>query len=114
MLAKALAKEQRMKQELDANLKRAVADLAETKRDLMERLTREELARADLQSKLDALQAQHDKCPGLIAALRKQIKETKDALELDDGALHVAKAVVEAETIELEKHLQTRVKSADA
>ena len=83
---------------------------------------REQLAGHDASSgETDALRRQVDELKSKvalsadsIAALRKQIKETKDALELDDGALHVAKAVVEAETIELEKHLQTRVKSAAA
>ena len=88
--------------------------IAASEADLMANLSKERLARADLQAQLDRLKAEHDKCPDLIAALRRQIKETKDALELDDSKLEATKVQVQAETLALEQELQTRVKLATA
>jgi hypothetical protein len=60
-------------------------------------------------------------CPGIIAglhselgALRRQIKETKDAIELDDLKLQDIKAKVQAEAADRQKHLESRIKLAAA
>ena len=51
-------------------------------------------------------------CPGIIAgllseldALRQQIKETKDAIELEDLKFQDIKSKVQAETADRQKHL---------
>ena len=82
--------------------------------DLRKRLAASEKQQAELMETYNRLKAEHDKCPDLIAALRRQIKETKDALELDDSKLQVIKVKVEAQKTKLEQELQTRVKLATA
>lgn len=71
---------------------------------------------AEMETPYTHLNAQHDRCPDLIAALRRQIKETKDALELEhgDSTLKAIAAKVQVETADLQKQLQTRVKLAAA
>jgi len=88
--------------------------IAATEAELYAELSREKLARADLQTQLDGMKAAHDQCPSLIAALRKQIKETKDAMDLDMDTLEKTKEKVVANSMELEKELQTRVKLGGA
>jgi hypothetical protein len=96
--------------------------IAANEADLLETLSKERLARADLQAQLDRLknsadlQAQldrlkveHEKCLDLIPALRRQIKETKDALELDTPKLLDIKHKVQAETADRQKQLEARV-----
>ena len=68
--------------------------IAASEAELYSELSREKLARADLQAQLDRVKAEHDKCPMLIASLRKQIKETKDALDQDDFMLEQTKCKV--------------------
>ncbi len=58
------------------------------------------------------LKTEHGKCLDLIAALRRQIKETKDALELDNPKLIDIKDKVQAETADRQKQLETSVKVA--
>jgi hypothetical protein len=41
---------------------------------MLNELSKEKLVRSYLQSNLDRLKAEHDKCPALIASLRKQIQ----------------------------------------
>jgi hypothetical protein len=60
-------------------------------------------------------------CPGIIAgllselyALRRQIKETKDAIELDDLQFQDITAKVQAETADRQNHLELHVKLAAA
>ena len=60
-------------------------------------------------------------CPGIIAgllseldALRQQIKETKDAIELEDLKFQDIKSKVQAETADRQKHLESRIKLAAA
>ena len=60
-------------------------------------------------------------CPEIIAglqserdALRRQIKETKGAIKLDDPKFQDIKAQVQAETADRQKHQQSRVKLAAA
>jgi chromosome segregation ATPase len=55
-------------------------------------------------------------CNKTIAALRKQIKETKDAMDMDMDMdmLEKTKETVVAKSMELEKELQTRVKLGGA
>ena len=62
--------------------------------DLKKRLAASEKQQAELMDTYNRLKAEHDKCPDLIAALRRQIKETKDALELDDSKLEATKVQV--------------------
>ena len=62
------------------------------------------------QSELEGLRVEHDKCPAVIAGLRKQIKDTKDALEMDDDMLEGSGADVEAGSMETETELHVRVK----
>jgi hypothetical protein len=64
---------------------------------------------ADLQAQLDRLKVEHEKCLDLIPALRRQIKETKDALELDTPKLLDIKHKVQAETADRQKQLEARV-----
>jgi len=72
-------------------------------------LSKEKLARADLQAQLDRMKVEHDKCPILIAALRKQIQETKDALDQDDITLEKNKDQLIKNSIELESKLKLSV-----
>ena len=88
--------------------------IAATEAELYAELSREKLARADLQTQLDRMKAAHDPCPSLIAALRKQIKEIKDAMDLDMDMLEKATKTVVVNSMELEKELQTRVKLGGA
>jgi hypothetical protein len=83
---------------------------------------------AAMRAELDALQKSHDAvkkahapCPGMTAglqseidALRRQIKETKDALELDDSKFQDITAKVQAETADRQKHLESHIKLAAA
>ena len=78
----------------------------------------EEKQRAEVDSCMEVtynqLKAELDQCRHLIAALRWQIKETKEALELDDPKLQDMMAKVQAETADLHQQLPARVKlSAD-
>jgi chromosome segregation ATPase len=84
--------------------------------DLKERLAAMEKQRAEVDSCMEAtynhLKAELDQCRQLIDALRRQIKETKDALELDDSKFQDIKANIQAETADRQKHLESRVKLA--
>ena len=104
-------------QERAASLDRELAEKLENQTklevdlaDLKTALSKERVARTHVQTQLDELKAEHDKCPRLIAALRRQLKETKDALLLDAGNLEASAARAEGERMELETHLQTRIK----
>ena len=70
-----------------------------------------EKQRAELEETHSDLKAEHGKCADLIAALRRQIQETKDALELDDLKLEDMTAKVQAETANLQRQLQAQVKA---
>ena len=84
--------------------------------DLKERLAAMEKQRAEVDSCMEAtynhLKAELDQCRQLIDALRRQIKETKDALELDDPKLQDMMAKVQVETADLHQQLQARIKLA--
>jgi len=56
------------------------------------------------------LEVKYDKCLDLISALRRQIKETKDALELDTPKLLEIKNTVQMDTADRQEKLKTRVK----
>ena len=84
--------------------------IAANEADLLASLSKERLARADLQAQLDRLQVKHEKCLDLIPALRRQIKETKDALELDTPKLLEIKNTVQTETSDRQEKLKARVK----
>jgi hypothetical protein len=84
--------------------------IAANKADLLASLSKERLARADLQAQLDRLKVDHDECLDLIAALRRQIKETKDALELDTPKLLEIKNTVQTETSGRQEKLKARMK----
>jgi Ca2+-binding EF-hand superfamily protein len=73
-----------------------------------------EKQRAELEETYSDLKAEHSKFADLIAALRRQIQETKDALELDDPKLEDMTAKIQAETANLQKQLQAHVKFASA
>ena len=88
--------------------------IAATEAELYAELSREKLARADLQQQLDSMTAAHNPCRLLIAALRKQIKEIKDAMDLDMDMLEKDTKTVVVNSMELEKELQTRVKLGGA
>jgi len=76
--------------------------------DLQKRLAAKEKQQAELEVK-------YDKCLDLISALRRQIKETKDALELDNyPKLLDMKDKVQAETADRQTKLKARVKVAAA
>jgi len=106
-LAKELSEQKRSAAEIEATLRQNIVEMVAN-------LSKEKQTSADLQDTLDCLTAEHDKCQGLLTALRRQIKETKDALEHDDAKLQDTKAKAEAQTMELERQLQTRVKLASA
>ena len=78
----------------------------------MEQLSKERLARNELKAQLDRLKEEHNKCDPLIAALRKQIKETKEALDLEDlQQLEDTKVKAVQESKDLERQLaKPRVK----
>jgi hypothetical protein len=78
---------------------------------LLTSLSEERLAHA---AQLERLKTEHDKSLDLVAALRRQIKETKDALELDDTKLQDIKSKVQEETADRQKQLEARVKVAAA
>jgi DNA repair exonuclease SbcCD ATPase subunit len=84
--------------------------IAANEADLLASLSKERLAGADLQAQLDRLRVEHEKCLDLIPALRKQIKETKDALELDTPKLLEIKNTVKTETDNRQEKLKARVK----
>ena len=67
---------------------------------------------AELNETYIFLKTEHGKLLDLIAALRRQIKETKDALELDNPKLIDIKDKVQAETADRQKQLETSVKVA--
>ena len=73
-----------------------------------------EKQRAQLEETCSDLKAEHGKCVDLIAALRRQLQETKDALELDGPKLEDMTAIAQAETANLQKQLQAQVKLASA
>ena len=73
----------------------------------MEQLSQEKLAVTSLQSQLDRLTAEHAKTVPLIASLRAQIKETKDALDLDDEQLENTRTRVVDQSKVLEEQLET-------
>jgi hypothetical protein len=70
-----------------------------------------EKQRAELEETYSDFKAEHGKYADLIAALRRQIQETKDALELDDPKLEDMTAKVQAETVNLQRQLQAHVKA---
>ena len=78
--------------------------------DLKKQLAASEKQRAELKKTYNRLKAEHDEWSDLIAALRKQIKETKDALELDTPKLLEIKNTVKTETADRQEKLKTRVK----
>ena len=86
--------------------------IAASEAELYGELSKEKLARADLQAQLDRLKAEQDKSALLIASLRKQVKETKEALELDDDAIEETRSKVVADAVALEKKVLERVKGA--
>ena len=92
----------------------SAASIAATEAELYAELSREKLACADLQTQLDRMKVEHDPCSILISALRKQIKETNDAMELNMDTLEKTKETVVAKSMELETELQTRVKLGGA
>ena len=64
---------------------------------------------AELNETYIFLKTEHGNLLDLIAALRRQIKETKDALELDNPKLIDIKDKVQAETADRQKQLETSV-----
>jgi len=78
--------------------------------DLKKQLAASEKQRAELKETHDRLRAEHDEWSDLIAALRRQIKETKDALELDTPKLLEIKNTVQTETSDRQERLKARVK----
>ena len=82
--------------------------------DLKNRLAATEKQHEELEQTYIDLKAEHDKCPDLIAALRRQIKETKDALELDDSTLENLTVKVHVESAYLKEQLRARIKLAAA
>jgi hypothetical protein len=79
-----------------------IAGLQSELEDLKKRL-------AELNETHSYLKVEHQKCLDLIPALRRQIKETKDALELDTPKLLDIKDKVQAETADRQKQLEARV-----
>jgi phage shock protein A len=78
--------------------------------DLEKQLAASEKQRAELKETHNRLKAEHDECLDLIAALRRQIKETKDALELDTPKLLEIKNTVQTETSGRQEKLKARMK----
>jgi len=78
--------------------------------ELKKQLAASEKQRAELKETHNRLKAEHDEWSELIAALRKQIKETKDALELDTPKLLEIKNTVKTETDNRQEKLKARVK----
>jgi hypothetical protein len=68
----------------------------------------------NLQAQVDRLKTEQNKCLDLIVALRRQIKETRDAMELDNPKLQDLMAKVQAETADRQGKLEARVKVAAA
>ena len=68
----------------------------------------------NMQAQVDRLKTEQNKSLDLVAALRRQIKKTKDAMELDNPKLRDLKAKVQAETADRQKQLEARVKVAAA
>jgi len=77
---------------------------------LIMQLAASEKQRAELKETHNRLKAEHDEWSDLIAALRRQIKETKDALELDTPKLLEIKNTVQMDTADRQEKLKTRVK----
>ena len=78
--------------------------------ELKKQLAASEKQRAELKETHNRLKAEHDEWSDLIAALRRQIKETKDALELDTPKLLEIKNTVQTETSDRQERLKARVK----
>ena len=78
--------------------------------DLTKQLAVSEKERAEVKETYNRLKAEHDEWSDLIAALRQQIKETKDALELDTPKLLEIKNTVQTETADRQEKLKARVK----
>jgi hypothetical protein len=78
--------------------------------DLTTQLAASEKERAEVKENYNRLKAEHDEWSDLIAALRRQIKETKDALELDTPKLLEIKNTVQTETADRQEKLKARVK----
>ena len=111
-----LVEEKLKEAELGENLKKVKAELAKDEKqlaadkkmlsakddeiaDLKEQLAAAGKRCTDTEAKLDGLKGdydmlrfEHDQCPPLIAALRKQIRDTKAALEMDEDDLDDARA----------------------
>ena len=126
-LDRQLADEKCKEQELQKSLSKVKADLDKDEKKLAEdlrALASKDAEIADLKKKqlnlqhnLDncksenvRLQAEYDKCPPLIAELRKQIQETKDALELDDAALEHTTTQAVKKSSQLEEQFGLKVK----
>ena len=82
--------------------------------ELKKRLAATDKQRVESEEAYNQLKAEHNKSLDLVAALRRQIKETKDALELDDTKLQDIKSKVQEETADRQKQLEARVKVAAA
>ena len=63
-----------------------------------------------MKNELEGLRLEHGKCPGVIAGLRRQIKDTKDALEMDYDMVEGSEGTVDAGSTETETPLDVRVK----
>ena len=63
-----------------------------------------------MKNELEGLRLEHGKCPGVIAELRRQIKDTKDALEMDYDMVEGSEGTVDAGSTETETPLDVRVK----
>jgi chromosome segregation ATPase len=106
-LAKELTEQKCSAAEMEATLRQNIEEMVAS-------LSKEKNDNVFLQDTLYCLTAERDKCRDLLAALRRQIKETKEAIEHDDSKLQDTKAKAEAQTMELKRQLQTRVKLASA
>ena len=82
--------------------------------DLQKQLAAREKQQAELAYMYSSFKVKYDKCLDLIAALRRQIKETKDALELDHPKLLDIKDKVQAETADRQTQLKAHIKVAAA
>ena len=96
------------KKTCDNDLAQKDAEIQELKEQVIaEERDKERMMHAQLRVK-----AEHDKCPALIASLRKQIKDTEAALEgsLEDEVLEKSKSEAIAMSSELERQRRTRVR----
>jgi len=64
---------------------------------------------ADMVKDFCDLKREHETCPAIIAVLRKQIKETNEALELDDESLEKDKDLRVLHCLELENKFRSSV-----